>query len=114
MRGTWHYALKVFVKPLLKHGHTVLFRNPYAALPRNGSKSVNLSVLEPYKEEMNKDEVEIINNVINEYGKYPAAFQLTKITHTPGSPWNKTVARKGTLSEINNRDILEYYRKILQ
>lgn len=62
----------------------------------------------PYKAKLSGREREVLDRVWKRYGPYNA-FNLSRITHQPETPWFKTYAKYGRSARIPNELIREHY-----
>lgn len=62
-------------------------------------------------EKLNPYANNIITQVANVYGKYDG-WQLSRLTHKPGSPWAITIADAGANSVIPNPLIRHHYKQL--
>lgn len=63
---------------------------------------------EPYKAQLTDSEKKVIEHVWKRYGRY-GAFQLSKMTHQPETPWYKAYFGKGKNAVIDPDDIRRHY-----
>ncbi len=63
-------------------------------------------------EQANEQQIEIIRVVNNAYLEF-TAFQLSALTHLPGSPWDTVWDENGYVCIIPNDLIQEYYENII-
>src|SRR5258707_13212925 len=82
----------------------------YRALRRYGAGKVTDLIPEYDPLDLGKNALTIIEKVWQAYGKY-SGFQLSNITHRPGSPWSQ--AREQMSDIIPNDTIRAYYRGLL-
>ena len=89
-----------------------VFRELYNDLPYEGSQVVNKLIETPfggaYTSSFSTDEKSVMSRVVDVYGDLDA-FQLSDITHQPGTPWFQTRNSKGNFSKIENNIIKEHY-----
>ncbi len=60
--------------------------------------------------ELNKEEKDVLDEVWQVYGKYPA-FKLSALTHEPESPW-KAAYETAQNQPLKNQDIQAYFRNL--
>ena len=88
-----------------------VFRELYNDLPYEGSQVVNKLIETPfggaYTSSFSTDEKSVMSRVVDVYGDLDA-FQLSDITHQPGTPWFQTTNSKGNFSKIENKIIKEH------
>lgn len=68
---------------------------------------------DPYQAQLNDSERLVIEHVWKRYGRY-GAFQLSRMTHQPGTPWFKAYFGKGKNSVIDPDDIRRHYTELAQ
>lgn len=85
--------------------------NLYKALQGYGSGNVTDEI--PANDELvpGSKEYNILEAVWKAYGKY-SGFQLSEMTHRPGSPWSRTW-EKSKFGIIPIEDIQAYYRELV-
>ena len=62
-------------------------------------------------ENFTAEEKELLESIVDGYGTMHA-FELSQLTHTPNSPWSRTVHDKGYFSLIPNEVIKEYFNAL--
>jgi uncharacterized phage-associated protein len=85
-------------------------RTLYRALRQYGAGKVTEQIPELIAIKLGKNAGIIIEKVWRAYGNY-TGFQLSNITHRPGSPWSQ--AREQMSNIIPNESIMAYYRRLL-
>ena len=89
-----------------------VFRRLYNDLPYEGSQVITDRIKTPwgdiYAGAFSANESAIMSRVVDVYGNLDA-FQLSDITHRPGTPWYQTRQQKGKFQEIDNGMIQAYY-----
>ena len=94
-----------------------VYQRLYNDLPYTGAQTVNKDVIDeaglPYKEHFTEDERYLLELIIKRYGN-KGAFELSNLTHQPGTPWHKTRYSSGTFMPISNDLIAEYYRQKIE
>lgn len=56
----------------------------------------------------NNDELNLLLDILNEYGKYSSPA-LVELTHAKGTPWNNAYSSEQRGIEISNSALLEYF-----
>lgn len=114
------WSLALHNKPLSRHSPQAWQYGPvypvvYTALKHFGSqpitgpaciKGTDLA----YEEEFSADEEELLRAVVKGYGKL-SAFQLSRLTHQPNTPWSHALDR-GIYSEINGEEMQTHFRDL--
>lgn len=54
---------------------------------------------EEYKSKIDKDTEAMLEAVLNSYGEFKA-FQLSNMTHRPGTPWQQVIEKNGRFAPI--------------
>lgn len=95
-----------------------VFRTLYYSLPYEGSMIINKSIVDPISKKpfasvFSSLETKLLNRVIDVYGSL-GAFQLSDLTHLPGTPWSETLQTQGEFSIIDNFIIKNYFQTQLQ
>lgn len=67
----------------------------------------------PYTDDFSQDELDIINQVYNIYGKWDG-ITLSNLTHQDGTPWDITWKHHGKNAVISNDLIENYYKQLYQ
>lgn len=67
----------------------------------------------PFKATLTERERELLGYVWERYGDL-SAFQLSQLTHQPGTPWYKTYYELGRDAIIPNNLIREHYRELVR
>lgn len=62
----------------------------------------------PFQSDFSDDERELIDNVLDSYGKL-SAFALSNMTHQPETPWSLTYDSEGAYSEIPKDLIMRHF-----
>ena len=112
------WMLGIHEKPIFKHEvrawiYGPVIREVYWALKNYRANSIedlifNQSIGSSYNEEFDEDEVSIIDQVFELYGRCTPTF-LSTITHQPGTPWDKIWKKNERDSLIPNSLIQKYY-----
>lgn len=63
---------------------------------------------EPYVANLTDNERLVVEHVWRRYGRY-GAFQLSRMTHQPGTPWHKAYFGRGKNAVIDPEDIRQHY-----
>ena len=66
---------------------------------------------DPFEVELTPREAKILEHVWKKYKKY-TPFQLSDMTHKPGTPWTKTYFSKGRNAVIEDDLVREHYRQL--
>jgi uncharacterized phage-associated protein len=66
---------------------------------------------EPYSAQLTESERQIVEHVWRRYGRH-GAFQLSKMTHQPGTPWYKAYFGRGKNTVIHPDDIKQHYTEL--
>lgn len=114
------WSLALLGKPLSKHNPQAWQYGPvypvvYTAFKRFGSKPVDapayLKGTEiPYAEQFPEDEEELLEQVVESYGKL-SAFALSNLTHKPGTPWSKAF-EQGAYTEISTESMKSHFESL--
>lgn len=68
---------------------------------------------EPYTAKLTESERGVIEHVWRRYGK-KGAFNLSNLTHQPGTPWYKAYFGIGRNAKLDQDDIRKHYTKLAQ
>lgn len=116
------WSLALMDAPLSSHSaqawqYGPVFPHVYKAFPKSGAQKIsdliiNKSKGEEYSADLSKDEEDLIDWVIDEYGSMHA-FELSKLTHVEGGPWKQVVDTNGFYSEIPNSLMTKYFKRFV-
>jgi uncharacterized phage-associated protein len=90
-----------------------VFPRIYKAFSRWGRFPINDFAVdkatgEPYQAALPPEAVEIIHVALKKFGQL-SAFELSDLTHAPGSPWDRVIREVGAYAEIPNDMIRTHY-----
>lgn len=115
------WALALLGKPLSKHSpqawqYGPVFPTVYKAFKRFGSGAITDAASDPatgveVSEEFASDEISLIEQVVDSYGKYHA-FKLSEMMHQPRTPWTVTFEKSGPYAEIPIQLIAEHFNQL--
>lgn len=115
----WSMALRN--KPLSRLGpqawqYGPVYPTVYKAFKRFGSAAITEGARDantgvPVAESFDADEISLIKQVVDSYGKYHA-FRLSEIMHQPGTPWTVTFNKSGAYAEIPLEVIADHFSQL--
>lgn len=114
------WSMALLGRPMSKHNAQAWQFGPvypvvYTAFKRFGpapvtepaaTKATNI----PYAEEFSSQEETLMKSVLDNYGKL-SAFQLSNLTHQPGTPWSEAY-ENGVYSDIDPAVMNEHFAKL--
>jgi uncharacterized phage-associated protein len=94
-----------------------VYPHVYKAFPKAGSAPLQGLILEkstekPYTANFTDDENELIDWILERYGKMHA-FQLSQLTHADDGPWKITIDKSGAYSEIPIPLMTSYFKRFV-
>lgn len=91
-----------------------VFRSIWDSIRDNGMK-IDGRVIDdrgrPYDAELTKSEKRIISHTWSKYHRF-SQFDLSDMTHRPGTPWTETYFSNGRNAQIPDKLILKHYVKL--
>ena len=112
------WMLAIHDRPLIKQRiyawrHGPVVRDVYDALKRYGWRPIPERILGFSDDEFDDDELSIIDQVSEKYGKYSGTY-LSAMTHARGTPWHQVWDPDKRNISISNNRIKDYYREQLE
>lgn len=83
----------------------------YDSIKEFKSNPVTYPLHSEEQEQLDKQEIELIKQVYQEYGHY-SGIELSSLTHDKNSPWDRTWSRYGQNALISNDLIEDYYKNL--
>lgn len=115
------WSLAVLGRPLTKDAPQAWQYGPvFPLIYKSYTGTGSSAITEPIKdkktdieitESFEPAEIEVMKSVVNGYGRMHA-YELSNITHAPGSPWDTTLREKGLYSPIPNDVIRSYFNAL--
>ena len=109
------WSLALLKDPLVKqdvvawtHGPVIV--DVYEPLKGYGSQEIT-KLIDVTPEEFSEEEKDIMNQVYDQYGPLHA-FNLSALTHVPGTPWFRVWNDKGMGAKIPERMIQRHYEEV--
>lgn len=114
------WAMALLGRPLSKEQpeawqYGPVYPSVYRAFKRFGGNPVGAPAVHygsdiPISETFSDDECEVINSVVDAYGKF-SAYQLSNLTHQPGAPWSQAF-NAGVYSSISDSAMLNHFNEL--
>lgn len=112
------WMLGIYGRPLVREPveawrYGPVFPELYYAIKENGHQPVPPDLLNVPNDEplFDEEEISLTGQVHDIYARY-TAFDLSRLTHEPGSPWHKHTHQRGALRVIPNDLIEDHYEKL--
>ena len=113
----WMLAMfdrEIFRQDIQAWEHGPVIPDVYHSVKRYGAKPVKKRIGHVSPEHFDSEEIHILNEVYDVYGQW-TGFQLSALTHQPGTPWYGTKQRQPLgRKEVIPRDVIQehYVRKL--